>query len=272
MTSTDGYIMDVSDAEFARLKLQADYLEPLTHRLIKEAGIGPGMRVLDIGCGMGDVSMLLAQAVGSSGQVIAIDREERVINTARVRAGEAGYERIEFVLATDEDLADSQPFDAAIGRYVLFHQPDPVAMVRRAVASVRPGGVVAFHEMVTSIDAYAVPPLDLWDRMARLGFDAVRTALPFPDAGGRLAPIFEDAGLPAPDMFCECVVGGPESLAIPWLVMSYQALLPIIDRLGLDRSGVGDLDTLRERLVAAARVARTQFILNPQACAWAVRP
>ena len=272
MSSRDGYIMGSSDAELARLRLQADYLEPVTRRLIKEAGIGPGMRVLDIGCGAGDVSVLLAQAVGPSGRVVAIDREERAIAMARSREREAGHGRIEFVLAADDTLAVDQPFDAAVGRYVLFHQADPVAMVRRAAASVRSGGVVAFHEMVTSVDAFAVPPLDLWTRVARLGFAAVRAAFPYPDAGGRLAPIFADADLPAPDIFCECVVGGPESLAIPWLVTSCQTMLPIMDRLGLDRSAVGDFSTLRERLVAAARPARTQFILNPQACAWTVRP
>jgi len=270
MASTAGYLMGVSDAEFERLKLQSDYLQPVTSRLIRETGIGPGMRMLDVGCGMGDVSMLLAQAVGPLGQVVAIDREERAINAARTRAKKAGHDRIEFTLATDEDLACGQIFDAAVGRYVLIHQPDPVAMVRRVAACVRPGGIVAFHETIISNPSNTVPSLELWDRMVQPTFAAVRTAASFPDAGGWLAPIFEDAGLPAPDMFCECVIGGPESFAIPLGVMSYQTLLPVIDRLGLDCSGVGDPDTLRDRLLSAAREARTQFVLNPQTCAWAV--
>jgi len=272
MASKADYLMGIGDAAFERLKLQGAYLEPMTRRLIREAGIGPGMRVLDIGCGGGDVSMLLAEAVGSSGHVVAIDREERTMGLASARAQQAGLDRIEFVLTTDEEFTGFAPFDAAVGRYVLFHQPDPAAMIRRAAAAVRPGGVVAFHEMVVSAEALAIPPLELWTRLARSAYGAARAGLPSPDAGGRLTPLFEDAGLPAPQVFHECLAGGPESLMIPWLIMSYQALLPIIDRKGLERADVGEMDSLQDRLVGIARATRTQFISNPEACGWVVRP
>jgi len=101
---------------------------------------------------------------------------------------------------------------------------------------------------------------------------AARAGLPSPDAGGRLTPLFEDAGLPAPQVFHECLAGGPESLMISWLIMSYQTLLPFIDRKGLQRADVGEMNSLRDRLVAVARAARTQFISNPEACGWVVRP
>ena len=270
MSSTTDYLMGVTDAEFQRLKLQATYLEPVTRRMIEQAGIGAGMRVLDIGCGMGDVSLMLAEAVGPSGRVVAIDREERAIANARARFAE--HTTIEFLQMSDEDIAADASFDAVIGRYVLFHQSDPIPMVRRAMGAARPGGVIAFHEMVTSVDAHAVPPLELFDRVARVGFDAARLALPFPDAGGRLVSLLTDAGLPGAQAFYECVGGGPDSLAIPWLLMSYHTMLPAIDKMGMKRADVGDLDTLKDRMVAEARAARTQFILNPQCCAWAVKP
>ncbi len=122
MSSNADYLMGVTDSEFERLTLQAAYLEPVTRRLIQQAGIGPGMRVLDIGCGVGDVSLLLAEVVGLSGKVVAIDREERVLARARSRARPPGHSEIEFVLTTDEDFGGFPPFDAAIGRYILFHQ------------------------------------------------------------------------------------------------------------------------------------------------------
>ncbi len=272
MASIANYLLEVTGAEFERLKVQAVVLEPITRRFIREAGIGRGMRVLEIGCGVGDVSMLLAEAVGPSGRVVAIDREQRVIEAASARARQAGHDRIEFVRTSDEDFAGLAPFDAAVGRYVLMHQPDPVAMVRRAATAVRPGGVVAFEEMVICGEANATPPLEIWTRMARLNYGAARGGLQSPDAGARLVPIFEDAGLPAPQVLCECVMGGPDSLIIPWRVQSYQALLPTIDRLGLKRAELGELNTLQDRMIAAARAERTQFISNPEACGWAIRP
>src|SRR5215470_16323318 len=146
MSRTTDYVLGHSDFEIERLQIQAAVLAGITRRLIRESNIQPGMRVLDIGCGAGDVSMLLAEAVGPSGHVVAIDREARAVETARSRAAAAGHRNIEAVLATDDNIPIARPFDAALGRYVLIHHRDPVAMIRRAASAVRPGGVVAFHE------------------------------------------------------------------------------------------------------------------------------
>src|SRR5215475_5022290 len=92
MSRTADYVLGHSDLEIERLKIQAIAIAGITRRLIGECGIQPGMRVLDIGCGAGDVSMLLAEAVGPSGLVVAIDREARAIETARSRAEAAGHQ------------------------------------------------------------------------------------------------------------------------------------------------------------------------------------
>src|SRR5262249_35660801 len=146
MSQTTDYVLGHCDFEIERLQIQAAVLANITRRLIGECKIQSGMRVLDIGCGAGDVSMLLAEVVGPSGLVVAIDREARAVATARSRAEAAGHRNIESVVATDDEIPVARPFDAALGRYVLPHQRDPVAMIRRAASAVRPGGVVAFHE------------------------------------------------------------------------------------------------------------------------------
>jgi ubiquinone/menaquinone biosynthesis C-methylase UbiE len=76
------YILGHSHAEIRRLMLQAAILRPFTERLLRNAEIGPGMRVLDLGCGAGDVSMLAAELVGASGSVVGIDRNPQVIALA----------------------------------------------------------------------------------------------------------------------------------------------------------------------------------------------
>ena len=114
------YVLGHTDFELDRLKLQASIIEGVTRRLIRESGIAAGMTVLDIGCGAGDVSLLLAEAVGSSGRVVAFDREARAIETARQRARSVAYDNIEFIVSSDKELPQHPPFDAAIGRYVLI--------------------------------------------------------------------------------------------------------------------------------------------------------
>src|SRR5262245_7626689 len=138
MNGTPVYILGHADLEIKRLQLQAEIIAGVTRRLIRESGIGPGMRVLDIGCGVGDVSMLLAEAVGETGTVLGFDSEPRAIDVARARALVAGYRNIEFLVASDDAFPDRPLFDAAIGRYILHHLADPVAAIRRAAAAVRP--------------------------------------------------------------------------------------------------------------------------------------
>ncbi len=270
-TTDSDYVFGHSDAEIERLQFQARVLEGVTRRLIRESGIEPGMRVLDIGCGVGDVAMLLAEAVGAFGFVVAIDREQRAIETARARAAKAGYRQIDFVVGSDEDLLEYPPFDAAIGRYVLIHQQDPAATVRRAAAAVRRGGIVAFQELLPHIDPAVLPDFDLLNRTVEALGAASRAAFPSWDVARRLVACYEDAGLGEPHLIWESIAGGPSSPIIPWLVMTYRALLPIIERLGLEYANAGDIETLETRLMAAATAARAQIVSPPQACAWAKR-
>src|SRR5262245_12232563 len=117
MNQTADYVLGHSDFEIERLQIQAAALANITRRLISECNIHSGMRVLDIGCGAGDVAMLLAEAVGPSGFVVTIDREARAVETARSRAAAAGYRNIQALVATDDDIPVATPFDASLGRY-----------------------------------------------------------------------------------------------------------------------------------------------------------
>ena len=65
--------------ELRRPIFQAVILRPVAARLLHDAEIGPGMRLLDLGCGVGDVTMLVAGTVGPSGSVIGIDRSPQAI-------------------------------------------------------------------------------------------------------------------------------------------------------------------------------------------------
>jgi SAM-dependent methyltransferase len=269
--TTSGYVLGHTDFEIERLRFQASIIEPVTRRLIRECAIGPGMRVLEIGCGAGDVSMLLAEAVGDTGCVVAFDRESRAVEMAKSRALAAGYRQIEFLVASDEAFPERREFDAAIGRYVLHHQRDPVATLQRTARAVRPGGVVAFHEPAGHVSAHALPTIDLYVKTEQCLNAVFSTMLPHRDIGGRLVVCFEEAGLPTPHLIWESIVGGYGSPLWPLSAMTYRSMLPQIARLGLVPVDIGDPDTLADRLVAAAAAVRAQIVSKPQACAWAIR-
>jgi ubiquinone/menaquinone biosynthesis C-methylase UbiE len=135
-----------TDAEHERLMWQAERIAPFTERLFREAGIGPGARVLDIGSGVGDVSLLLAGLVGASGEVVGIERDSRSIALARSRVAQAGLLNVSFVQSDVSHVSGSEPFDAVVGRFILMWLQDPVLALRSASRVVRRGGVVAFQE------------------------------------------------------------------------------------------------------------------------------
>src|SRR5215469_15672652 len=140
------YALGYTNAEHERLIRQAAIIAPITERFFREAGIGPGQRVLDLGSGMGDVSMLVARLVGPSGEVVGVERDANSIARAKARAAAARLRNVNFLNTDVNNVADQQPFDGVVGRFILMFLPDPVSALRSAVGLVRPGGVVAFQE------------------------------------------------------------------------------------------------------------------------------
>src|SRR5262245_59696517 len=140
------YALGYTNAEQERLIRQAAIIAPIAERLFRGAGIGSGQRVLDLGSGMGDVAMLVARLVGPSGEVVGVERDTNSIARARARAAAAGLRNVSFLNGNVNNIVSSQPFDAAVGRFILMFLHDPVSVLRSAVGLVRPGGVVAFQE------------------------------------------------------------------------------------------------------------------------------
>jgi ubiquinone/menaquinone biosynthesis C-methylase UbiE len=79
------YFLGHSDAEVERLALQNAFYRDATERCLRQAGLTSGMRVLDIGCGGGDVSLLAAELVGPTGFVLGIDRSAQAVTAAHRR-------------------------------------------------------------------------------------------------------------------------------------------------------------------------------------------
>src|SRR4051812_24248465 len=91
------YVLGHANYELARLELQGALYNPSTRRLLREAGIDLGMRVLDAGSGAGDVSLLAAELVGPSGVVVGVERDSAAIRYAAERAQRSGHGNVNFV-------------------------------------------------------------------------------------------------------------------------------------------------------------------------------
>jgi len=141
------YALGHSEQELQRLSRQGQALGPFTDQLFEQAGISRGMRVLDVGCGSGDVAFLAADLVGPEGKVVGVDRERRAIDWANARANSRAITNVSFVEGDPAEMEFDQKFDAIVGRLVLMYYPDPVGALRKLTRHVRPEGLVVFQEM-----------------------------------------------------------------------------------------------------------------------------
>lgn len=264
------YALGHLPAEIQRLKNQGAMLRPITERLLRNAGINDGMRILDLGCGAGDVSILAAQMVGPGGSIVGIDRSQEVLEVAKERAREERLPQITFIQTSIEAFSAREPFDLVIGRYILIHQPEPIALLRNAARLVRPGGALAFHEIRLGDDTGSFPHVRLWDLAAKLIRTALQSSVPNYYAADRLVEHFCDAGLPYPHLFCEKLVGcGSDSPLYGSLAELVQSLKPHLERTGSIPAGTVEMEGLESRLRDAVVEARSQVFGPAQVCAWA---
>jgi ubiquinone/menaquinone biosynthesis C-methylase UbiE len=163
------------------------------------------MRILDVGCGGGDVALLAAELVGESGAVVGIDRSEAAIVAARARGATA--KNVHFLVASPDDTWGVASFDIVIGRYVLIFQDDVTSFLRASARLVKPGGILAFHEVDDADDFTALPEVPLWKQANEWLMNGLRSLVPNPDVPGKLVDCFSQAGLGAPALFCEVPIG-----------------------------------------------------------------
>jgi SAM-dependent methyltransferase len=247
------YALGHSDFELKRLSTQARIVDPITRRFFIEAGIGPGMRVLDVGSGAGDVAMLLARLVGPGGTVVGSDTSAQALATARQRINQAGLTNVSFADGDPSLIRFEEPFDAVAGRYVLQFVPDGSAALARLSRHLRPGGIVAFHELDWK-GARSVPDMPLYDRCCALCAETIGRLGAKTSMGPKLHDLFVDAGLPAPSMRLESFVGAGDARedGVRLVTDLVATLLPDMERLGIVRPGEVDIETLPLRVLAEA--------------------
>ncbi len=159
MASTKDYVLGTHDEEIARLGLQHRTWRQRALDAWHSAGIGPGQSVLDVGCGPGYASLDLAELVGRSGRVIAIDKSERFLRALDTACHENCIDNTTAHLADfDADEFPDVIADCAWCRWVFAFVKDPRALLARIVAALAPGGVIVLHEYFDYSTWRAAPP------------------------------------------------------------------------------------------------------------------
>jgi ubiquinone/menaquinone biosynthesis C-methylase UbiE len=176
-----------------RLRLLAAVKWPTTKTLLDRVGLRQGMRCLDVGCGIGAVTLRMAEAVGPGGRVVGLDHDDACLSLARHEAQTLGLD-VEFRPGLADDLQETAAYDLVFGRFVLTHLREPEEALARMVQAARPGGVVVVED-IQFTGHFSFPPCPAFDWYVDLYQEVVRRKGGDPNIGPRLLGMFLDAGL-----------------------------------------------------------------------------
>jgi ubiquinone/menaquinone biosynthesis C-methylase UbiE len=266
------YVLGRSEKESQRLVKQSVFMRPSTDRVFQKAGIAAGMRVLDMGCGAGDVSFLVAEHVGPTGAVVGIDRDPAVLAFARQRAAENGLSNVTFEESELHRFSTTEPFDACVGRFVLMYQADPVVTLAHISRAVKNGGLVVAQEPDFGVGVTSWPTVPLWQQVSHWMAETFRRGGVHHDIGKRLYHLFRQAGLPGPALLQHISAAGGTATR-PFCENSagiVSSLLPRMEKFGIATAEEVQVETLAERLERETCAAEAQVTYLPSTAAWTI--
>ena len=265
------YTMGRSDEETQRLMEQSRLFEPITRRFLTSAGIGEGMRVLDIGCGAGDVSLIAAELVGSEGEIVGVDMNPEILDTARMRVREAGNDNAQFIAGDVQTLDLGERFDALVGRLVLMYLPDPTAALKQLLTRLHPGSIVMFQEIDFTITrSYRNPDTPLTSQLSDWIVEVFERSGANATMGLDLHRVFMEAGLPEPTLDAGLLLGGSADWpGYSYVANSFRSVVPLLEQYGIATAEEVDVDTIPQRVRAEIVAAKRPVIIPPHIGAWA---
>jgi len=195
MTEPDQYVLGYRRAEQERLQRQAQELADESSWLFDQIGVAAGASIVEIGCGPHGCLELLSERVGPLGSVVGVERSQDAVDLARKMIQERSLNNVD-VLCRDARSTDlpRASFDLATARLVLVNVPEPQQIVAEAVALVKPGGWVAFHE-ADWIACVCDPPSDAWTAFVDLFVTYSEKNGIDPFIGRKLPRLLRQAGL-----------------------------------------------------------------------------
>jgi ubiquinone/menaquinone biosynthesis C-methylase UbiE len=242
------YMLGRTHDEHDRLQRQGRLISNITRHFLEAMGLQSGMRVLDVGCGVGDIALLAARMVAPGGEVVGIDLDESAVQMARHRAAGEELTNVQFHTGDLQEYMSDGLFDAVVGRCVLLHQHNPGRALSLAVKYVRSGGIVGFQEPWFS-RGFSVPKLPLFEEVIGWLHSTVRASGLDGDIGLRLPSVFASVGLPAPKLTFEALVDcSADSEICEFVADTVRSLLPRLEQLGIVSSRRVQVETLAGRL------------------------
>jgi len=139
MKNTQHYSLETGFEDYERLSILNKYYNPGSRELLRKANLHPSAKILDIGCGHGEMTRIIAQDIISSGHIVGIDRDSKQITVASNKF----IDCTNATLICDDIFALNLPtesFDCVYCRLLLMHLDNPKVALNKMKCLLKPGG------------------------------------------------------------------------------------------------------------------------------------
>lgn len=233
------YILKSGNVEVKRLALQALLFEKETMHTLKLAGIKPGMNCIDLGCGIGDVSLMMAELVGPDGTVIGLDANSDLIKACEKRASEQNVNNAKFLCGSVYDTGLGEgTFDFVFSRFLFQHLKEPKSAVKEMIRIASVDGTVAAEENDHG-SWISYPELPQFETLRQLYVNLLKLGGCDELIARKLYKIFFDAGL------------NPQ-------VAAYSMCVPM-NREPFNKIGIMIAEVLKPKILALGIVSEKEF-------------
>ena len=207
-----GYILGNQDCEITRLQTQTAFFEPITKQTLLNAGLKKDMRCIDIGCGSGSVTRLMADMVGDNGYVVGVDIDNRYLQYCNRNI--SSRQNIEFV---HDDICNSrldinERCDIVYSRFMFHHLSNRREAVRSMKRMTKKGGTVMIQDLDHAPGSWLCYPENKFVETLREVYVAlIKNGGGDPLVGRKLYKLLMDESLKASvDCYSPCILMGKE--------------------------------------------------------------
>jgi ubiquinone/menaquinone biosynthesis C-methylase UbiE len=239
------YVIRGGREGFERLQVLGAARRATTLELFELAGLRPGMRCVDLGCGGGDVTLDMAALAGPAGRVVGIDVDPAKLEFAREAARERGLANVAFEAADVNQWAGPGEYDLVYCRFLLQHLARPVDLLRRMWDATRAGGVLAVEDADLE-GLFCDPDNPGFSFYLRMYVEVLTRNGGDPGCARRLARYFRETGIPAPAMrLLQGVSADGDAKAMPLLTLEAIADSIVSSRLASAAQVTAAIENLR---------------------------
>jgi len=176
-----------------RLKLLAQVMLPTTSQLLNAVGLDTGMKCLDVGCGGGHVTLLMASLVGPHGRVVGTDVDGEILVLARQDAEDAQLDNVEFRHTDAAVCQEEKAFDLVYARFLLTHLSEPEQCLEAMEKACKPKGLIVIEDIDLS-GSFCYPYCAAYERYTELYQEAASRRGGDPNIGLKLPEMLRQAG------------------------------------------------------------------------------